>query len=545
MSASPSVTSRPPWPRRLAVALFFVLLLGVGLAVFRDYGVSWDEVNNHLNGLVNLKYVVQTLAPQLARQPAFNRSWIPDIHVYRDRDHGAAFEMLTTVLGQVVARDDSRPFYFFRHLCVFLTFTAGVWALYRIGQLRFGRWPLALAAAAALVVSPRFFAEAFYNGKDIVYMALFTLAVYTLVRLLRRPTLARAGWHALATAAAIDVRAQGLQLVVLSLLMMALEARFAQPETSPVLPVLPRHWGRAALVYVAATLVLAFVGWPYLWAASWADLLHFSERLRAYRWTHSVLYLGQFIPARHVPWHYIPVWVLITTPLAYTLAAVGGVVAAFRGLLQRGALRDRAARLDVLLLLWLLAPWLFVVAFGSTLYDGWRHLYFVYPALLLMAVRGAQALWAAAKARPRWRKVAVGLGIVAAAEVGHTVVRMVQLHPFQNVYFSCVPAATAERLFERDYWALSYRQGLEWILAHDASPRVAVAAPRYAPFYNNTLILPPAERNRLQFMPRESNSYRYFITGYRWHPQSYADSVGQEVHAIRAGGLKVLSVFRR
>ena len=55
--------------RRRSVAVFFSLLLGVGLLLVRDYGVSWDEPNNHLNGLVNLKYVASLVlsAEQMQR----------------------------------------------------------------------------------------------------------------------------------------------------------------------------------------------------------------------------------------------------------------------------------------------------------------------------------------------------------------------------------------------------------------------------------------------------------------------------------------------
>lgn len=39
---------------------------------------------------------------------------------------------------------------------------------------------------------------------------------------------------------------------------------------------------------------------------------------------------------------------------------------------------------------------------------------------------------------------------------------------------------------------------------------------------------------------------RNYLSGYRWHPQSYADTLGPEVLAYRpGGGVKTLSIFRR
>ena len=57
------------------------------------------------------------------------------------------------------------------------------------------------------------------------------VAIYTLLRLLQRPTLGRAIVHGLYYGLAVDVRVQGLLLLVVSLLMLGLEA-LTEPEPS-------------------------------------------------------------------------------------------------------------------------------------------------------------------------------------------------------------------------------------------------------------------------------------------------------------------------
>jgi hypothetical protein len=531
------LTATPAGAARWLVRLFFAALILIGVLLHRDYGMSWDEENNHLNGLVSLKYVAQVLAPSLAQREALNRPWIPDIRHYQGADHGAAFEMTVAVLGYVLTNGDSQPVYYLRHLCVFLTFVLGVWAVYQIGRIRFQSWRWGLLGAGLLVLSPRFFAEAFYNGKDLVYMALFTVAVYTLIRLLQRPTLLRAVVHGLATAAATDIRVHGLQLLLLTALMLAWEARQR--------PLGYRTLVRVSLGYLLATLAFTFIGWPYLWAMSGAELAQALPKSGRFPWSLTTLYWGRFLHVNQLPWHYLPVWMLITTPLPYTLAALLGLGTTMSKAWQHGAsfLRSFGARLDVLLIIWLLGPVAVVVFSQISLYDGWRHLYYVYPALLLLAVRGFRAAYLAYQRRTQWRYLAFGALAVAGLEVGHTAVRMAQMHPHQQVYFSFLPATTAERLFERDYWGLSYRQGLEWILTHDPAPQVNVSVAWPTPLYNNSLILAPAGRNRLRYVPRTEPGCHYFLTAYRWHPQSYLDSLGVEVHTVRAGPLTVLSVF--
>ncbi len=526
--------------RRWLVRLFFAGLFALGLSVFADYGVSWDEPTDHLNGLVSARYVASRLAPAWAAR----QTWVqnpPDFATFIENDHGVFFELPLAFYDQLRSSTDSRTFYLVRHLCTFLVSLAGTWALYRIARQRFQDWRLGLLTAAALVLSPRLFAESFYNAKDVVFMALFTLAICALARLLARPTWPRALLHGLATAAATDVRVLGLLLVPLTLSALALEAVFAPAaDRAP-----RRRLAGCAGLYLGAAALGIVAGWPYLWSAPWTNLRLAFVSMSHFRWTGMVLYLGRVVAAGSIPRHYIPVWVVITTPLPYLLAGAAGVISLLGALLRRPypLLASRAGRLDVLFLAWLLGPLVLVIGLKSVVYDGWRHLYFSYPALLLLGTRGVLVLREAAQgspARQRLGRLATGAALLA---VAHTGWRMVRLHPHQQVYFSFLPDRLAERLFERDYWGLSYRQGLAYLLARHPTGRIRVSGQYEVLVPNNALLLPPAEQRRLDMGAAGPGSY--FLTAYRRHPGPYPDSTGREVFRVRADGLLVLSVFER
>lgn len=526
--------------RKPAARLYFGLLLLLGLLCFRDYGVSWDEEVLRTNGMVSAKYVAGLLAPEwTARQAKFAN--IRDIHGYRDNDHGVLFELPLVLAAKVLGVADSRTYYLLRHLAVFLVFMAGVWALYQLARVRLRSWRWGLGVGSLLVLSPRFFAEAFYNASDIVFMALFTLGVWTLVRFLRRPSWRSAAVHGLATAAAIDVRILGVVLVAFTVGML-----LVQLVCGPRGPKALRYALPALGVYAAVTVVAVVAGWPYLWEAPVQHFLQVFARLSQYNaWDGQMLYLGRIVSGQQLPWHYAPVWILVTTPVAYVVAFLLGAGGALTGLLRRPlfALRTREGRLDVLLLGWFCLPLLLVIGLRSVLYDGWRHLYFVYPALLLLAGRGAQAVWAARQHGPRLRGLVLAAAAVAGLELCYTVGRMWRAHPQQQVYFSFLPPAAAEQLFEGDYWGLSYRQGLEWIAAQDASPQLGVAGQNDGLIEKNLAIVKPEVRKRFKLVG--AARARYFLTAYRTHSEPYPDSVGHEVYRVQAYGQRVLSVFRR
>jgi hypothetical protein len=536
VSSIPATTRRHSW----YVAGYFAALLLLGLFIYKDYGVSWDESIDRINGLVNAKYILGQVAPDwTARQPIF--ADVPEFHGHDEIDHGVLFHLPLALLEVFSGGIDSRLYYLIRHFCTFLTFVLGAWALYRLTCIRFKSWRLGLLAATLLVLSPRIFADAFYNGKDLVFLSFFTVAIYTLVRLLQRPTLARAVLHGAATAAATDLRILGCLLFALSIGMLALEALLAATDKPSRLVLL-----KTTLAYCAAAVVFTIVGWPYLWSKPFQTFLEAFDKMQRFRWEGAVVYLGEIIPATTLPWHYAPVWIVISTPVAYTLAFCVGSLSYVGQLLRRGLapLRTFEGRLDLLFSGWFIIPVLMVVVLHSVIYDGWRHLYFIYPAMLLLGVRGIQLLWELSQRHQLMRRVALVLAVGAGLEGLLTLGRMVASHPHEQVYYSFLPGSTAERLFDRDYWGLSYRKGLEWILTQDTGAKIAVSSSTHGILVNNNLaILAPADRARFVNGPARSNYY--YLADYRAHPGPYPDSLGAETHVVRVNGVKILSVFHK
>jgi hypothetical protein len=95
---------------RYVVGLFFGVLLALGAALVADYGISWDEPNDRQNGLVNLRYVADQLAPGWASQhPALRGQ--PPLAGYHGNDHGVLFELPLAWLDVLrPTPTDARPY---------------------------------------------------------------------------------------------------------------------------------------------------------------------------------------------------------------------------------------------------------------------------------------------------------------------------------------------------------------------------------------------------------------------------------------------------
>jgi hypothetical protein len=173
------------------------------------------------------------------------------------------------------------------------------------------------------------------------------------------------------------------------------------------------------------------------------------------------------------------------------------------------------------------------------LYDDWRHLYFVYPAFLVIGMTGFREL----SRRPRLYKAAMVLMLLSLLS---GVVTLVRYHPYQNVYFNALAGAEVEKRFELDYWGLSFREGLEFVLRADPSDPVRVAVSDF-PGVVNTWLLEPEQRRRLQIVPLGEADW--FLSNHR-QPGHYADFRARrfpcvnEAYAVRFNGATLLGVYR-
>jgi hypothetical protein len=171
-------------------------------------------------------------------------------------------------------------------------------------------------------------------------------------------------------------------------------------------------------------------------------------------WPGDVLFAGQQIAASALPWSYVPVWIVITTPPVVLAGLLSAAVATVAGGRSAGLWR---------LGLWavVLTPISLVIARHSVLYDGWRHLLFVYPPLVILSASGWHDLIIATRAWPRTSGVMIAALLVGCTE---PLLFMVQSHPNEVVYFNALVGGPrgAFRHFELDYWGNSLLQAAEW-----------------------------------------------------------------------------------
>jgi hypothetical protein len=497
-----------------------VLLLG--LLCFRHYGVATDEGTMDALGMATEDYVFRG-----AKWPD-NPAWMY---------HGTVVEFpLQIIEGFFAERDDVQRTYLrilAQHFSVFLLFFFGLAMLYLLAKKRFRDWRWALLSCLFLLLTPRFFAHAFYNSRDIPTMVFFLAAIYTLVRLLERRTILRTVLHAFATAVALALRMPALILIVITLLFVALDSA-EKWRTGNALNL--KRTGLLCALYLACVPLLTIMLWPFLWEH---PLQHF---LAAYRFMSSFegnqLFLGHTYQI--TPWHYIPLWMAVTIPVVFSVFfAVGLCILFFSfGKSPRTILAHH--RLDLLFLAWFFLPLLSIFLKGASIYTEWRHVYFLYPAFLLIAVGGIRSVAGWIAKREGRLKLALGgtLAGLVALQLLSTGIWMIRNHPLEFAYFS-VPPRWAQAVYAPnppDYWGLSYREAMRVLLQSD-SGIVSVYSPDNTA-YQNAYNVFPQSLGRLMRVPTPAEAM-YIVT------RDPRDAEGLPLlHPIAVDGMLLSGVYK-
>src|SRR5262249_34827228 len=114
-------------------------------------------------------------------------------------------------------------------------------------------------------------------------------------------------------------------------------------------------------------------------------------------------------------------------------------------------------------------PILYVVGTRATLYDGVRHLLFVFPPLVILAAAGWIAAWRAPSGWPR-----AVVAIVASAGVMEPAVFQWRNHPNQTAYIQ--PLAGGPRAayanYDLDYWGNCLLQAMRSVNDREPAGRV-------------------------------------------------------------------------
>ena len=528
------------------ISLYFFTLLTVGLFTFPDYGISIDEDNTRINGFVSLKYIFEIFFPnQVNEIDKFTN--IPSMSQWTEQGHGIIFDLPTAYLELTLQIEDSRKYYLIRHFINFLFFIVAIYFFFLLINNRYNSWILAILGSTFLFLTPRIFAQSFYNNKDIIFMSLFVISMYTAVNFLQKPSYKNAIFFSISSALTIDVRVLGIILPILILIFYIINIfqniNYKKNSIKPL------------IVFLILTPFLIIFFWPYLWENPITNFVTSFKNLSHHDVNIYNFYLGEHIHSKRVPWHYPIIWIFVSTPLFYLSLFLIGFIFILRRLIKRilkieendssnDIWRGNKEIQDLIFFSSFAVPLFCVIIFNSTLYDGWRHLYFIYPSFLMISLFGLHVL-----------KILFFnnnkniLIILSFLLLSPTIIWMLKNNPYQYVYFNLLAGKNFNDKFDMDYWGLSNANALEHI-AKSENRKVKISNIGTTDLQISKTFIPEAYRDKLTIINEDENS-DYIINNYRnW----LGGNINQEIktpinfeifYEIKIDGVPINTIYRK
>jgi hypothetical protein len=497
--------------------LFFSAFFITGLFIFDDYGICWDEPLSHdYNGLINYNFILHGDYKLLANSP--------------EKYHGPVIEILLVGIEKIFNMTDVRNIYQVRHLIMFFIFSLSLIYFYLINYKYFKSTFLALAGCVFLVLSPRIFSDAFYNYKDLTLLSLTIISVYTTMNFLRSPSFRNLFFHALVSALLIDIRITGIIIPFFTVVYFFIKS---YPENN-LKTLLKKN-----LLYLLILFAFIILFWPVLWRHPFQNFIEAYLQMKNYYWSGNVLFQGKILPVLQLPLEYIPVWIGITTPILYLILFIIGTVLFVNNISTtakesfRNIFKYDFEWLNLYIILSSVSA---VLLFKSVVYDGWRHLYFIYPSMIFFTIYALKFLIDYYK-KINLSYVVYTIVIISCTSTAYS---MIKLHPYEHIYFNKLAHGSLNDIkqrYEMDYWGLSYFEGLRYIVNHDKRDVIRIWEDT-PPGETNSMMLEKSDRERLLYS--SSKNADYYVTTYRGHPDDYPY---HELYSVIRDDAKIMTVY--
>ncbi len=449
--------------------VFFYLLFT--LFTYRDYGMTFDESGVYARGIGLAHYLVHDDFPGFVLRNATDDQDFYD-HFYSTALH---------LLNPSGTLDQYHWLNLFFALFLFI-------ALFELLLSQTQKPWLSLLGPIFLFLTPRFLGDIPANPKDMPFAVFYFLTLTAIYFFHRRPQtrpLVKVLILGIFFGLTQSSRIMGFTLYAVYILF---DLHFYYHERRHS----SKEWGSHLFNSGVLLIVIFFISnflmvvtWPYLGGNYFNHLWQLLTLSADFAWNQKVLFLGQFIPSTQLPWYYLPLWILITTPL-FVLLFAGASLILVQNKMKNELFILLACALSVNLALDLLLR--------PVLYDGLRHFLFLLPVIAALAALSA-VHWLQRAKRNTVFKITLSALVLNAGIVG---IHLFRLHPYEYAYFNELTGGLkgAQGNFETDYWGASFKEAVDWLQRHETQ-----------------------DSNRIYTVTGSGNSYQifcYFKPNLRW-----------------------------
>ena len=497
---------------QVIISSFFIIILLAGLYLSDDYGISIDEPFHRTLGYfwyiqIFEYFSTNTLEIEILKEKYNSMFWSREITGGQYRQYGVIFDLICVFLEESFKITDNKSAFQLKHKFNFLIFFFSSIFFYKIIYFRFQKKIFSLIITFFYLSTPRIFAESFYNPKDIIFMCFCLFSIYFAINILVKQNLINIIFFAFFSALATSTRVLGVLFFFLFLIFIIF--MFLEKKTTLKLGL------KMIFIYIISYLIFLYIFWPFLWENPIGNIFYAFKSFANYQWEGDVLYLGNFIKATNLPWHYSFTWIYATLPLFVFLFFLFGFIFIFKRFIKKYLdLSDKTflwetehELIDYFLLFFFLIPIFAIIFFGSTLYGGWRHLYFLYPTIIYFFAFGIDN-FINLMSKKKYNFI---FPILFLSLIFNNIFILIKFHPYQNTFFNITLEKKANELFSIDYWGLSNLEALKYLDTIEKN-NFSIAVASFTPIVYSKIIY--NSKNDIELLGTNKTKADYIFTNY-------------------------------
>lgn len=497
----------------------FIFFLLTGIFIFKDYGISTDEDFQRLVGFYWLNYIANFFPGSNFLLNVQNKiKLIGDLTLSVEsgetfKYYGVIFDLPLAFIETVFNITDPKNFFYLRHFFNFFLFWVSSIFFYKILIIRFKNWSLAIFGFLFYVLSPRIFAESFYNNKDLILLSLFSISFYYVLIFFKNENNLNSIKLGIISAVCTSSRVLGILLIIICLLIYIFDLISLFKEKI-------KSYNKYIILVFSYSIFLIII-WPYLWENPFKNFYNTIKIFSNYLHVMQVLYNGNYYYSNNLPWHYSIVWPVISTPILYIIFFILGFFFFIKRFLSRFVKIDNSnkrhnhlwvgyrEKFDVFIFFLLIIFYFLIIKLNATLYDGWRQLYFIYPIIIYYAIYSIQIFYYYLKEKKYI------INYLLTAYLTFLIYILYTMHPMQMVYFNFLAKNNVSINYQVDYWGLSSIQAIRKILNYENNKsKVRIANASYVSLWRSLVLLDKNDKDRIEFVGQDYKNADYIFTNF-------------------------------
>lgn len=465
-------------------SIFFGALLLVGYISFQDYGVSLDEDAYKTLSYIDYNFIKEVVLNLFTID--FKESF--KNYIQLSAKSSSFFYVFLYFLKDILKFDLNA----FAHIFLNFFFILSLYFFFLIIKDRFKSNFFSYLSVLIIFSSPRIFAKSFYNPRDLFYLCLIIINIYFVKKLFTNLNYKNIILYSIITGICLHVRIFTLFFLFSTLIFLICEYE-------------GKLKNKIIFKKIIAILILSFLSLilitPYLWINTFSNFFNFY--LLDLKITSTVKvtnqFFGELYSSQNSPWYYYLIWFFFTTPLIYVFYLLTGYIYSAKEIIYRfkyltfnskpwgnkNELFDTYVFINILVISFIL------FRFSNVHFDGWRHLYFLYPLLVFYIIIFLNFLYLNKKIIYKFFSLLLLLNIF------YNFNWIINNHPYQYVYFNYLNSLFKDKSFDLDYWSLSNYDIYKYLLKNFNYPQISIGTVSHNDLIDNYNILSENDRKRL------------------------------------------------